>query len=79
METITPPEGELNKSKAVLSPRLKYRGRAQQWLALFLTGSGLTVATSQNAGQFAFALICSSYGVAQTCDRGWLWPLTQFG
>jgi sortase A len=41
METTTPAGGGLNKSKAVLSPRLTYRGRAQQWLSLFLVGGGL--------------------------------------
>jgi LPXTG-site transpeptidase (sortase) family protein len=41
METTRPAAGELNKSKAVLAPRLKYRGRVRQLLSWFMAGGGL--------------------------------------
>ena len=41
MKTPNPAVGELNKSNAVLAPRLKYRGRVQLWLSLLLAGGGL--------------------------------------
>jgi LPXTG-site transpeptidase (sortase) family protein len=41
MGTTTPIAGELNQSKVVLLPRLKYRGRLQQGLSVFLAGGGL--------------------------------------